>query len=119
MNLGNPAPVAMKTAWKPISPINCGMVKILPTMWSTLISTPILRRLAISWSTIALGRRNSGMPYLRTPPATWRASKTVTWRPARAQSAAQVRPPGPLPMTATFSGRFRISGTLARPWARA
>ena len=29
-------------------------------------------------ATIALGRRNSGMPYTRTPPALWNSSYTVT-----------------------------------------
>ena len=31
-----------------------------------------------SWATMALGKRNSGIPYTRTPPDLWKASSTVT-----------------------------------------
>ncbi|MPM47109.1 hypothetical protein SDC9_93817 [bioreactor metagenome] len=39
---------------------------------------------------------------MSTPPASCKASKSSTWCPMRARSAAQVRPAGPEPMTATL-----------------
>ena len=41
-------------------------------------STPRAESLSTSFCTMALGRRNSGMPYTSTPPAVWKASKMVT-----------------------------------------
>ena len=66
------------------------------------ISTPIRRRLSTSLCTMVLGSRNSGIPYISTPPAVWKASNTVTAYPRRARSPAQVRPEGPEPTTATL-----------------
>ena len=76
------------------------MVNSLPMMVSSRISTPSFFRFSISASMIMSGRRNSGMPYLRTPPATCSASKIVTLTPLRARSPAQARPDGPEPMMA-------------------
>src|ERR1035441_9317321 len=76
------------------------MVNSLPMMVSSLISTPIFFRFSISASMMMSGRRNSGMPYFSTPPATCNASKTVTATPRRANSPAHARPAGPLPMMA-------------------
>ena len=42
------------------------------------------------------------MPYINTPPGVCRASKIVTRCPSLAKSAAQVKPAGPEPTTATF-----------------
>ena len=41
------------------------------------------------------------MPYTRTPPALWKASKTTASWPKRRRSPAHVRPDGPAPMMAT------------------
>ena len=41
-------------------------------------STPISFRLEISFCTISFGSLNSGIPYIKTPPAVWNASNTVT-----------------------------------------
>jgi len=74
MNLGEPAPVATKTASKPIRPMRSGMVKSWPMTTSVSIFTPSFFMLFTSRSMVSLGRRNSGMPYLSTPPGTWSAS---------------------------------------------
>ena len=58
--------------------------------------------LPISTSTTPLGRRKSGMPYLSTPPGSWKASYTVTSQPALAMSAAQAMPAGPEPTMPTL-----------------
>ena len=71
-------------------------------MVSSRISTPIFFRFSISASMMTSGRRNSGMPYFSTPPATCSASKMVTLTPLRASSPAQARPDGPEPMMAAF-----------------
>src|ERR1035437_2053229 len=76
------------------------MVNSLPMMVSSLISTPIFFRFSISASIMMSGRRNSGMPYFSTPPATCNASKMVTATPRRPNSPAQATPAGPLPMMA-------------------
>ena len=78
MNRGRPAPEAMYTASKPYSPISSSMVSTLPMTMLVSMSTPSARRPSISVWTMSLGRRNSGMPYIKTPPATCRASKIVT-----------------------------------------
>ena len=54
---------------------------VLPTMQSFTNSTPIFRKFSISASTILFGRRNSGIPYFRTPPISCKASNTVTEYP--------------------------------------
>ena len=64
--------------------------------------TPSSLRPSISRLTTVFGRRNSGMPYTSTPPPVKNASNTVTSKPLRASSPAQVMPDGPEPMTATF-----------------
>ncbi len=74
----------------------------LPTTESSSKVTPRLLTYSTSDRTISLGRRNSGIPYIRTPPASWSASKTVTWWPILARSAAAVIPAGPAPTTATL-----------------
>ena len=63
---------------------------------------PSLRSLPISTSTTLFGRRKSGMPYLSTPPGSWKASNTVTSQPALAMSAAQAMPAGPEPTMPTL-----------------
>ena len=83
------------------------------------ISTPILRRLSISVSTIAFGRRNSGMPYMSTPPGFCSASKSVTSCPSRRTSTAKVIEAGPPPITATFRPVAGFTGGgSARPASR-
>ena len=82
---------------------------------------PACAELSISWSMTISGRRNSGMPYFSTPPATCRASKTVTLTPARARSPAQARPAGPEPMMAArlhggAGQRRRASRPSRAPW---
>ena len=67
MKLGSPAPEATNIPLKPSS-FNCSTLIVLPTIQSLMKVTPILDRLSISTSTILLGRRNSGIPYLSTPP---------------------------------------------------
>ncbi len=109
MKPGRPAPVATYTASKPRSNSSVSPYS-LPTMLFSSNLTPRWRRFPVSDSTIALGRRNSGMPYTSTPPGLCSASKMVTLWPFTAMSAAMVRPAGPLPTTATrqpvFAARF-------------
>ena len=65
---------------------------------------------------ITSGRRNSGMPYFSTPPATCSASKMVTLTPLRARSPAQARPDGPEPMMAAlFCAVESICGGSSQP----
>ncbi len=73
MNMGRPAPEPMNTASLPISN-SSSMVIVLPITTFVSTSTPISLRPSISWRTISLGRRNSGMPYTRTPPGVCSAS---------------------------------------------
>ena len=101
MNMGRPAPEPINTASKPCSSINSSTVMVRPTTVSVAIVTPSAFKPSTSFCTMALGRRNSGMPYTSTPPARCSASKTVTSYPLRARSPAQVRPEGPEPTTAT------------------
>ena len=77
MNRGRPAPEPMNTASLPISN-SSSMVIVLPMTTLVSMSTPSSFRPSISWRTISLGRRNSGMPYTSTPPAVCSASYTVT-----------------------------------------
>ena len=99
MKPGRPAPVATYTASNPRSKSSVRPYS-LPTMLLSSNLTPRCRRLPVSASTIALGRRNSGMPYTSTPPGLCSASKMVTLWPLTAMSAAMIRPAGPLPTTA-------------------
>ena len=50
----------------------------------------------------ASSNRLAGTPYLITPPGSGIASKTSTSNPCLASSAAQLKPAGPEPITATF-----------------
>jgi len=77
INRGNPAPEATNIPLKPIS-WRSSYVKVFPIMQSFTNSTPIARSPLISLSTIALGKRNSGIPYFNTPPISCKASNTVT-----------------------------------------
>ena len=101
MKVGYPAPVPMNTAWKPISVSRSSTVNSRPTsvLHSNLI--PSCRSFSISASITSFGRRKSGIPYLRTPPGSWKTSYTVTSHPAFAMSAAQAMPAGPEPTIAT------------------
>ena len=101
IKLGKPAPEATKTPQKP-SASNCFTSSVLPTIQSFIKCTPNCFRFSISWSTMALGRRNSGIPYFRTPPISCKASKTVTSYPCFTISPANDKPAGPEPTTATF-----------------
>ena len=58
---------------KPISK-SSSTVRVLPIITLGTTSTPIALRFSTSFLTIALGRRNSGIPYTSTPPAVCRAS---------------------------------------------
>ena len=92
------------------------MVKSLPMMVSSRISTPSFFMFSISASMITSGRRNSGMPYFSTPPATCSASKIVTLTPLRARSPAHARPDGPDPMMAAlFCAVESICGGSSHP----
>ena len=91
INRGNPAPEPTNTASYPISN-SSSMVSTLPMTISVWISTPSSFKFSISCCTIALGRRNSGMPYTSTPPARCSASKIVTSYPSFARSPAAVSP---------------------------
>jgi len=78
---GAPAPAAMNTASKPISPISCGTEKVLPITLLVSNLTPSVRRCSTSRLMISRGRRKDGMPYWSTPPTTCSASYTVTSQP--------------------------------------
>ncbi len=60
---------------------------------------------ASSFARNALSNRYAGTPQRMTPPGSDRSSNTVTANPSFASSAAQERPAGPEPTTATFSFR--------------
>ena len=103
INLGRPAPEPINTASKPSSPRSSSIVTDLPITTLVSIFTPSDFTFSISLSTTLLfGRRNSGIPYDKTPPALWSASKIVTSYPSFARSPAHVSPAGPEPITATF-----------------
>ena len=78
MNMGRPAPEPMNTASKPYSSISSSMVMVRPTTVLVSTLTPMAFNPSTSFWTMALGRRNSGMPYTSTPPARCSASNTVT-----------------------------------------
>ena len=71
-------------------------------------SVPVMKRMPESAMrftrrcTIPLSSFMLGMPYMSRPPMRSARSKTVTAWPARFSWAAQARPAGPLPMTATL-----------------
>ena len=75
MKLGNPAPEPTKIPLKPFS-FKSSILMVLPTIVSVWKCTPMRRRLSISTSTILFGRRNSGIPYFKTPPISCSASNT-------------------------------------------
>ena len=62
MNMGRPAPEPMKTASKPISCCSSSMETVRPMTVSVAMVTPMAFRPSTSFWTMALGRRNSGMP---------------------------------------------------------
>ena len=118
MNLGRPAPEPINTASNPSSSRSWSIVTDFPITTLVSISTPRLLTFSISClTTVSLGRRNSGIPYTRTPPASWSASNIVTSYPSFARSPAHVSPEGPEPITATrlpffdaaFSGLISFS----------
>ena len=79
------------------------MVVDLPMTTFVSNLTPSSLTFSISFlTTFCFGRRNSGIPYTRTPPSSCSASNTVTSYPSFARSPAQVSPDGPEPMTATL-----------------
>ena len=103
MNIGSPAPEPINTASKPSSSSNSSIVVDLPMITFVSILTPNAFTFSTSAATTSLfGRRNSGIPYTRTPPASCRASKIVTSYPSFAKSPAHVKPEGPEPITATL-----------------
>ena len=101
MKLGNPAPEPTKIPLKPFA-FSSSIEMVLPMMVSVWKCTPSRRRLSISTSTILFGRRNSGIPYFRTPPISCSASKTYTSYPRFTMSPAKLKPDGPEPTTATL-----------------
>ena len=77
IKFGNPAPLPTKKPLKPFS-LSPSIPIVLPITQSVVNFTPAFFRFSISVSTILLGRRNSGIPYFKTPPISWSASKTCT-----------------------------------------
>ena len=77
MNRGKPAPLPTNMPKNPSS-WRSWMLRVLPMMVSVWKVTPKARKPSISLSTMRLGKRNSGIPYLSTPPISCKASKTVT-----------------------------------------
>ena len=73
INRGNPAPLATKTPLYPSS-FKSSMLIVFPIIQLVMNFTPIARRFSISTSTMALGKRNSGIPYFNTPPISCNAS---------------------------------------------
>ena len=109
MNLGRPAPEPINTASKPSSSSNWSIVIDLPITTLVSILTPNFLTFSTSWATtVDLGRRNSGIPYTNTPPASCKASNIVTSYPIFARSPAHVSPEGPEPITATFLPFFSV-----------
>ena len=101
MKYGSPAPVPTKTASNPSSSSSSSMVIDLPMTALHSSFAPSFRMYSTSACTISFGRRNSGMPYMSTPPALCSASKIVTSCPIWTRSPATVSPAGPAPTTAT------------------
>jgi hypothetical protein len=62
MNMGRPAPEPMNTASNLYSSINSSMETVRPTTVSVAMVTPRAFSPSTSFWTMALGRRNSGMP---------------------------------------------------------
>ena len=70
MNLGRPAPEPINTASKFSSSISSSIVIDLPTITLVSILTPRFLTFSTSLATTpSFGRRNSGIPYTSTPPA--------------------------------------------------
>ncbi len=65
-------------------------------------STPSRRIISISASATSTGSRSPIMPYVDSPPASSRFSKTVTAYPRLASSPAHDNPAAPAPTTAIF-----------------
>ena len=59
--MGKPAPTPIKNALKPIS-FKSLIVKVFPIIILYSIFTPNIFKVSISFSTISLGSRNSGIP---------------------------------------------------------
>ena len=108
MNQGSPAPEPTKRASNSLR--RSSTVLVFPTMKSVRMFTPRLRTYSTSRRTIALGSLNSGIPYARTPPQSWSASKMVTSWPRMTRSLATVSPEGPEPTMATF---FPVLGAIS------
>ena len=120
MNLGRPAPEPMNTASKPSSSSNWSIVIDLPITTLVSILTPNFLTFSTSWATtVDLGRRNSGIPYTNTPPASCKASNIVTSYPIFARSPAHVSPEGPEPITATFLPFFSAGASGLIPFSLA
>ena len=102
MNFGLPAPVPTNAASKPHlgqqlrdrEELADDRVQLEPHAASDSSAST-------SMSIVSLGRRNSGMPYLSTPPATCSASKTVTSTPPRPGRRRRPARRDPNPTTAT------------------
>ena len=70
MNLGRPAPEPINTASKSSSSRSWSIVSDFPMITLVSIFTPNALTFSISLATtVFLGRRNSGIPYTSTPPA--------------------------------------------------
>ena len=74
----------------------------LPTTTFEWNFTPIFFKLFNSLSNTVLGSLKGGIPYLKTPPNSCKASNTSTSCPAFLRSAAAVIPAHPEPTIATF-----------------
>ena len=74
----------------------------LPTTTFLTILTPFSFKPLISLSKTVLGSLKGGIPYLKTPPVSWSASKMVTSKPAFLRSLAALMPAQPEPTIATF-----------------
>ena len=68
MKFGSPAPVPTNTAPYPFAS-SSSSVSSFPTTALRTISTPMRFRYSTSDCTIFFGSLNSGMPYIKTPPA--------------------------------------------------
>ena len=102
----------MNIASKPSS-FNCWIVIDLPTITFLWNFTPIFFKLVISLSKTVRGNLKGGIPYLKTPPSSCKASKTTTSCPAFLRSHAAVIPAQPDPTMATFLPDGFISGISA------
>ena len=92
---------AAPSAVGPVAPAAASPAPASPTRVPRRISTPARSTSATSWAVISRACRHGTMPYAASPPAFARASKIVTSMPCACSSAAQARPAGPAPTTAT------------------